>query len=107
MKAPVFFLLFAFAATTCAQPAKEAAARAALFRYNRNSPVAVKEISAEKRNDVTVRDITFPAGPGAREVKAYLVVPAGNGPFAGILWVHWLGEEKSNRTATTWISTNR
>lgn len=93
----VFFLLFAFAETTCAQQTSETAARLALFQYDRNSPVAVKEISAEKRGDVTVRDVTFSAGP-AREVKAYLVIPAGNGPFAGILWVHWLGEEKSNRT---------
>lgn len=98
MKLLVLFLLFVFAATTCAQSTNEAATRAALFRYNRNSPIAVKEVSSEKRGDVTVRDIAFSGGPGARELKAYLVVPAGNGPFAGILWVHWLGEEKSDRT---------
>jgi cephalosporin-C deacetylase-like acetyl esterase len=68
-----------------------------LFRYNADSPVSVKEVSAEQRGDVTVRDITFSPVAG-RDVKAYVVVPKGNGPFAGILWVHWLGEEKSNRT---------
>lgn len=97
MKALVFFLLLAFSVTTHAQSATEVAARKALFRYNDRSPLAVKEISSEKRGDVTVTDITFSPGPG-RTIKGYLVRPAGNGPFAGILWVHWLGEEKSNRT---------
>jgi dienelactone hydrolase len=96
MKSLVFFLLLAVAVTTHAQSATEVEASAALFRYNDNSPVTVKEVSSEQRGNVTVRDITF--SPGGREVKGYLVVPAGNGPFAGILWVHWLGEEKSNRT---------
>ncbi len=95
MKPLVFFLLLAFSLTTQAQSANDAA-RTALFRY-KNSPLTVNEVSSEQRGDVTVRDITFSPGP-AREIKAYLVVPKGNGPFAGILWVHWLGEEKSNRT---------
>lgn len=92
----LFLLLFAFAVTAQAQAVPEAAARAALFHYNHNSPVILKDVSSEKRGDVTVRDITFSSA--GRAVKAYLVVPTGNGPFAGILWVHWLGEEKSNRT---------
>ena len=96
MKPLVFFLLLAFSLTTHAQSATEVAARKALFRYNDGSPVAVKEVSSEQRGDVTVRDITFSLA--GQEIKAYLVVPKGNGPFAGILWVHWLGEEKSNRT---------
>ncbi len=97
MKAFLFFLLLSFPLTTQAQSATEAASRTALFRYKNASPVAVKEVSSEQRDDVKVRDITFSPGPG-RETKAYLVVPKGNGPFAGILWVHWLGEEKSNRS---------
>jgi dienelactone hydrolase len=97
MKALVCCLLFAFSLTTHAQSATEVAARKGLFRYNDNSPLAVKEVSSEQRGDVTVRDITFSPAPG-REIKAYLVVPNGNGPFAGILWAHWLGEEKSNRS---------
>lgn len=32
-------------------------------------------------------------------MKAYVVVPEGKGPFAGVLWVHWLGEPSTtNRT---------
>ena len=97
MKALVFFLLLAFSIATHAQSATDAAARTALFRYNDKANLNVKEVSSEQHGDVTVRDITFSPGPG-RETKAYLIVPKGSGPLAGILWVHWLGEEKSNRT---------
>src|SRR5687767_15375362 len=97
MKVISFVLLLAIALTIRAQSASEVATRKALFRYNANSPVAVKEVSSQQRGDVTVRDITFSPATG-REVKIFLVVPKGKGPFAGILWVHWLGEERSNRT---------
>ena len=53
----------------------------------------------EKRGQVTLRDITFAGAPGAEPVHAYLVAPPGKGPFAGALFVHWLGEPKTtNRT---------
>ena len=90
--------LLTFPAHSPAQAVPDTAVRAALFRYNRNSPVKIKEAARETRGDVVIRDITFSTGHGAREIKAYLVVPRGDGPFAGILWVHWLGEHKSNRT---------
>jgi len=96
MKASSFFLLIALLVTARAQTQSEISARAALFRYN-DSPVKFKVVSSESRGDVEVRDITFSPAPG-REIKGYLVVPKGNGPFAGILWVHWLGAAKSNRT---------
>ena len=91
------FLLLVFSLTTSAQSASEETERKALFRYNDAVPVTARELSSEQRGDVTVRDVTFSPSAG-REVKGYLVAPKGNGPFAGILWVHWLGEEKSNRT---------
>jgi dienelactone hydrolase len=98
MKPRVFFLLLVFTVTAQSQTRTDESTRAALFQYNDNAPVVVKEISSEKRGDVTVRDIKFSAGSGGQNVSAYLVVPSGNGPFAAILWTHWLGEEKSNRT---------
>lgn len=68
-----------------------------LFRYDSNVPLDVKEVGRKMVGDVTVRDITF-VGVAA-PVKAYLVQPAGSGPFAAILYVHWLGEPSStNRT---------
>src|SRR5262245_31548391 len=96
MKPLVFFLLLVFTVTARSQTGADDAARLALFRYNDNAPIGVKEISSEKHGDVTVRDIRFSAG--GQEVNAYLVEPSGNGAFAAILWAHWLGEEKSNRT---------
>jgi hypothetical protein len=80
-----------------AQAVDDFSAKAALFQYDRNASLAMKEVSSQKRGDITVRDITFKGAPGSADVKAYLVVPQGSGPFAGVLWAHWLGEEKSNR----------
>jgi cephalosporin-C deacetylase-like acetyl esterase len=97
MKTLVFFLLLALSLMAQAQTSIEVATRKALFRYNNVSPVIVKDLSSKQHGNVTVRDIAFSARPG-QEIKAYLVVPKGNGPFAGILWAHWLGDEKSNRT---------
>ena len=74
------------------------ATRAALFRYEAAAPLDVKEVGVEKRAGVSVHDVTFAPRPGDTG-KAYLVVPEGKGPFAGVLWVHWLGEpETTNRT---------
>jgi dienelactone hydrolase len=76
----------------------EAAARAALFRYDDKAAFDLREVGSEKKAGATVRDVTFNALTG-QPLKAYLVVPEGQGPFAGVLWVHWLGEpETTNRT---------
>ncbi|HEY6243406.1 MAG TPA: hypothetical protein VIX17_05645 [Pyrinomonadaceae bacterium] len=91
-----FVFLIAVAVAVQAQ-SREIAVRAAIFKYDHNAPVIFKEVSSEKRGDVVVRDITLSDGRSS-STKAYLVVPPGQGPFAGILWVHWLGDEKSNRT---------
>jgi pimeloyl-ACP methyl ester carboxylesterase len=47
---------------------------------------------------MTVRDTTFGSGDGA--VEAYVVEPvtADRPPRAGILFLHWLGEHRSDRT---------
>lgn len=76
------------------------AARAALFRYDAKADLAIKEIGAERRGAVAIHDLSFIAVPATKQrINGYLVVPAGKGPFAGILWTHWLGEPKtSNRT---------
>jgi len=98
MKTLSLVLLIGLVIVVRAQAQPEIAGRAALFRYDNTSPVVFKEVSSEKRGDVVVRDITFSAGRSAPDIKAYLVAPRGDGPFAAILWVHWLGSEKSNRT---------
>jgi hypothetical protein len=71
--------------------------QAALFEYDRTADFNVQELHVEQRNGVTVKDIRFAGAAGEDPVSAYLVLPEGEGPFAGILWAHWLGEEKSSR----------
>lgn len=73
-----------------------------LFAYDRAAPLEVKDVGAETRNGVLVRDITF---VGVKDpIKAFIVSPASaSAPaaesLAGILYVHWLGEPSTtNRT---------
>ena len=74
------------------------AAQRALFNYDASIPLGVVEKGVEKREGVSIRDVTFNALAG-KDVAAYIVTPEGKGPFAAVLWVHWLGEpETTNRT---------
>ncbi|HYU40913.1 MAG TPA: hypothetical protein VEQ84_02065 [Vicinamibacteria bacterium] len=73
--------------------------QAALFRYDAAADLKVEEAGVETQGTAAVHDIRFTPVPGAKPVKAYVVVPEGKGPFAGVLWVHWLGEPATtNRT---------
>ncbi len=73
---------------------------AALFNYDKQASLDRREVGVVKKGAAVVHDLTFAAQPGDKEpTKAYLVVPDGPGPFAGVLWVHWLGEPgTTNRT---------
>lgn len=98
-------LLAVFAATgvhaqtaPTSSPAEDFKAREALFSYDAATPLAVVEKGVEKGDGLVTRDITFDALSGA-PVAAYVVAPEGKGPFAAVLWVHWLGEPATtNRT---------
>lgn len=88
-------ILLAGCGSLVAQTSTENAAE--LFRYDNSVPLSVKETGVEKQGDITVSDITFQGA--SSPVKAYLVTPPGSGPFAGVLFVHWLGEPSTtNRT---------
>lgn len=67
------------------------AARDALFAYDARIPLAVREKGVERGDGFLTRDVTFDALSGA-PVAAWVVSPEGTGPFAAVLWVHWLGE---------------
>src|SRR5215831_11211105 len=72
---------------------------ASLFNYDRSAPLDLKEESAIEKDGVIVRDLNYAShAPGQGRTQAYLVTPKGNGPFAAVLFFHWLGEEKSDRT---------
>jgi len=49
----------------------------------------VREVGRQKRDGVTIIDLSY-ASPRGSRVPAYLVVPAGRGPFAAILFGHWM-----------------
>ena len=101
MKPPNFaaaFVLTAFVATSAAGQTDDFAAQRALFNYDAAIPLGVVEKGVEKREGVSIRDVTFNALMG-KDTAAYIVTPEGKGPFAAVLWVHWLGEpETTNRT---------
>ena len=44
-----------------------------------------------------MRDVTFPGSAGDT-IPAYIVTPNKGGPFPAVLYVHWLGEVRSDRT---------
>ena len=58
-----------------------------LYDYDRSARLDLREQSVEDRNGIAVHDISYLSPKGDR-VTAYLVVPPGKGPFAGILFMH-------------------
>ncbi len=58
------------------------------FEYDQKALLDIQESGVEHRGSVTIHDISYASPVGGR-VPAYLVVPAGSGPFAGVIWGHW------------------
>jgi len=48
------------------------------------------------RRGATIEDVVL--DPGGEAIEAFVVAPATGQPRAGILFLHWLGEHRSNRT---------
>ncbi len=84
----VLTLLIAGMAAVAPPRAEQAAGVLEAFEYDRRAPLDLREVSAEDRGGVAVRDVTF-ASPMGGAVPAYLVTPPGKGPFAGIVFMHW------------------
>ena len=82
---------FAFAQASVANDATH-------FSYDNKAALDVKQVSLTVQDGVTVQDITY-TGSNGDTVPAYLVIPKGNGKFAGIIWGHWLmpGAANANR----------
>jgi dienelactone hydrolase len=72
---------------------------ARLFTYDSSVAFDLKEESAREQDGVIIRDVNYAAyAPKHGRIKAYLIQPSGKGPFAGVLFFHWLGDVKSDRT---------
>ncbi len=70
-----------------------------LFAYDRSVAFDLKEEPAKEQEGVTIRDVNYAAYAQKHgRIKAYLIQPSGKGPFAGVLFFHWLGDVKSDRT---------
>jgi len=72
------------------------------FDYDQKAPLGIKELKVEQRGDVAIHDITY-VSPKGGVVPAYLVVPKGKGPFAGIIWGHWYWDNSPMRNRTQFL----
>lgn len=86
------FLVLTSGALWCAQDA-DAVRKLA---YDQKASLEIKEVGVERRGDVAVHDISYASPKGGR-VPAYLVVPAGKGPFAAVIWGHWYWDNSAMR----------
>jgi dienelactone hydrolase len=94
----VFFALVVVVAAGAERPGHLIPAD--LFDYDRGAELTVTTLATVNRGEITVAEVELPGATGeAPHVKAALVRPVGTGPFAAVLWVHWLGEAATtNRT---------
>lgn len=94
----------AWLAATLPEPAaagRQARARhgSGPFDYDRSAPLDVQEVSTKLVGGVALRDLTYASvDPRHGRIRAFLVKPSGAGPFAGILYFHWLGKPRGDRT---------
>ena len=80
-----------------AQPTRED------FRYQSGRPPDIRQKSAETRDGVSLRDIDFASDSGGR-TSAYLVTPAGAGPFSAALFVHWYEPQSKDSNRSQFLS---
>src|SRR3954454_23885218 len=58
-----------------------------VFGYDAAAPLGWQDVAAvDTRDGITVRDVSFRA-PRLGRVQAYLVLPAGDGPFPAVVWM--------------------
>src|SRR5262245_969728 len=74
-------------ATTDPAPTPASAEAVKLFDYDAAAPLDTKVLSTETRDGLTIQDVEY-ASPRGGRVTATVMVPAGKGPFAGILLLH-------------------
>jgi cephalosporin-C deacetylase-like acetyl esterase len=86
--------LMAVSAARAAEPRFEDLVRQ--FDYDRNAPLNIREDKKEERDGVSVIELSYDSPRGGR-VPATLVLPSGKGPFAGILFGHWMMPRSSFR----------
>lgn len=81
-------MLFSLVSMVLAQAPPAPAQTLAIFDYDSKAPIEFQEHGREAVEAVTVADVSYASPKGGR-VPAYLVTPAGRGPFAAVLFMHW------------------
>jgi cephalosporin-C deacetylase-like acetyl esterase len=72
---------------------------AKLFAYTQSKAFDIREESSKEQDGATIKDITYAAySPQRGRIKSYLVKPSGKGRFAAVLFFHWYGAPKGDRT---------
>ena len=70
-----------------------------LFAYDRSRPFEVKEVSKKEQDGVSIQDIDYAPYSSKRDrIKAFIIRPTESGAFAGVLFFHWLGRPRGDRT---------
>jgi cephalosporin-C deacetylase-like acetyl esterase len=90
------WLLTILSATALAQPSNKVPEPDARFEslvhqfdYDRKAPLDIREEHREEPDGATVIDLSYVSPRGGR-VPTFLVVPVGRGPFAAVLFGHWM-----------------
>jgi dienelactone hydrolase len=78
-------LCVALGAATCAAATQP---DVHLFDYDAKAPLHFHDNGVEDVGGIKVHDISY-ASPKGGSVPAFLVVPVGDDPFAGIIFAHW------------------
>ena len=87
-------LVFAFACVVAAtQPGFSAALDASAFAYNSRAPLDVRYGADVRRDGSSIREISFASE--SRRITGVVVEGRGLKPHPGVLFVHWLGDEKT------------
>ena len=87
----------AHSSRSCVSPEASYKAMVTQFDYDAQAPLQVKELGVTQQDGISIHDITYVSE--GRVISAYLVVPPGQGPFAGIVYMHWLDSSPTaNRT---------
>jgi dienelactone hydrolase len=73
---------------------------ARLYDYDKSLSLDVQQISEQNREGISMSEISYASPKGGR-VTALLLVPAGKGPFAGIIFMHPAGANESRKTFLT------
>ncbi|MBK9925523.1 MAG: hypothetical protein IPP66_09555 [Anaerolineales bacterium] len=74
---------------------------ASIFDYDTSRPFDVQINSQSEQDGVTITDLSYASHDPGFSVNgrtiAYLVTPKGEGPFAGVVFLHWLGSPNGGR----------